>query len=147
MIFAASFSPILAYFTPTVGFMWALIIMFGFNIWAGMRSDGVSIKHCKRFSFPKFKNAVAELLLYVTIIHVIYSVMLKCGDSAAALIVIRVYVRVFAKRIPQSYTSIPPKGRIAHYLPCYPVRIYTGVAVLLAIYFGALRKGNRGRFY
>lgn len=95
MIFAASFSPVLAYFTPTVGFMWALVIMFGFNIWAGMRSDGVSIKHCKRFSFPKFKNAVAELLLYVTIIHVLYSVMLKCGDSEAALIVIKSLTYVF----------------------------------------------------
>lgn len=57
MIFATSLSPVLAYLTPTAGFMYALIIMFAFNIWAGMRADGVSIRHCKNFRFSKFKNA------------------------------------------------------------------------------------------
>ena len=75
--------------------MYALIIMFAFNIWAGMRADGVAIKNCKRFSFRKFKNALAELLLYVTIIHVIYSVMLQCGDNEAAMIVIKSLTYVF----------------------------------------------------
>lgn len=75
--------------------MYALIIMFTFNIWAGMRADGVAIKNCKRFSFRKFKNALAELLLYVTIIHVIYSVMLQCGDNEAAMIVIKSLTYVF----------------------------------------------------
>lgn len=75
--------------------MYALIIMFAFNIWAGLRADGVAIKNCKRFSFRKFKNALAELLLYVTIIHVIYSVMLQCGDNEAAMIVIKSLTYVF----------------------------------------------------
>lgn len=75
--------------------MYALIIMFAFNIWAGMRADGVAIKNCKRFSFRKFKNALAELLLYVTIIYVIYSVMLQCGDNEAAMIVIKSLTYVF----------------------------------------------------
>jgi hypothetical protein len=95
LIFATTASPLLAYFTPTAGFMYALIIMFTFNIWAGMRADGVAIKNCKRFSFRKFKNALAELLLYVTIIHVIYSVMLQCGDNEAAMIVIKSLTYVF----------------------------------------------------
>jgi hypothetical protein len=95
LIFATTASPLLAYFTPTAGFMYALIIMFAFNIWAGMRADGVAIKNCKRFSFRKFKNALAELLLYVTIIHVIYSVMLQCGDNEAAMIVIKSLTYVF----------------------------------------------------
>ena len=75
--------------------MYALIIMFAFNIWAGMRADGVAIKNYKRFSFRKFKNALAELLLYVAIIHVIYSVMLQCGDNEAAMIVIKSLTYVF----------------------------------------------------
>lgn len=95
MIFATSLSPVLAYFTPTAGFMWALVIMFAFNIWAGMRADGVIIRRCKNFKFSKFKNALAELLLYVTIIHVIYSTMIQCGDSEAALIVIKSLTYVF----------------------------------------------------
>ena len=95
MIFATSLSPVLAYFTPTAGFMWALVIMFAFNILAGMRADGVIIRRCKNFKFSKFKNALAELLLYVTIIHVIYSTMIQCGDSEAALIVIKSLTYVF----------------------------------------------------
>lgn len=38
MIFATTASPLLAYLTPTAGFMYALVIMFAFNIWAGMRA-------------------------------------------------------------------------------------------------------------
>lgn len=75
--------------------MWALVIMFAFNIWAGMRADGVIIRRCKNFKFSKFKNALAELLLYVTIIHVIYSVMLQCGDNEAAKVVIKSLTYVF----------------------------------------------------
>lgn len=95
MIFATTASPLFAYLTPTTGFMYALVIMFAFNIWAGMRADGVAIRNCKRFSFHKFKNALAELLLYVTIIYVIYSVMLQCGDNEAAKVVIKSLTYVF----------------------------------------------------
>lgn len=95
MIFATTASPLLAYVTPTTGFMYALIIMFAFNIWAGMRADGVIIRHFRNFKFSKFKNALAELLLYITIIHVIYSTMIQCGDSEAALVVIKSLTYVF----------------------------------------------------
>lgn len=43
MVLVSSMSPVLAFFTPTKGFVIALVIMFAFNIWAGMRADGVSI--------------------------------------------------------------------------------------------------------
>ena len=42
-IAVSAFSPILAYLTPTKGFVYALVVMFAFNIWAGMRADGVAI--------------------------------------------------------------------------------------------------------
>ena len=95
MIFATTASPLFAYLIPTAGFMYALVIMFAFNIWAGMRADGVAIVRCKNFSFPKFKNALCELLLYVVIIYVIYSVMWQCGDGGAAIIVIKSLTYVF----------------------------------------------------
>ena len=91
----STISPILGYLTSTKGFVYALVIMFSFNIWAGMRADGVAIRNCKRFSFHKFKNALAELLLYLVIINVIYSVMLQCGDDGAAMIVIKSLTYVF----------------------------------------------------
>lgn len=95
IIAISTVSPLFGYLTPTKGFVYALVVMFAFNIWAGMRADGVAIGNCKRFSFHKFKNALAELLLYVVIIHVIYSVMLQCGDDGAAMIVIKSLTYVF----------------------------------------------------
>ena len=95
IIAISTVSPLFGYLTPTKGFVYALVVMFAFNIWAGMRADGVAIRNCKRFSFHKFKNALAELLLYVVIIHVIYSVMLQCGDDGAAMIVIKSLTYVF----------------------------------------------------
>lgn len=95
IIAISTVSPLFGYVTPTKDFVYALVIMFAFNIWAGMRADGVAIRNCKRFSFHKFKNALAELLLYVVIIHVIYSVMSQCGDDGAAMIVIKSLTYVF----------------------------------------------------
>lgn len=95
IIAISTVSPLFGYVTPTKGFVYALVVMFAFNIWAGMRADDVAIRNCKRFSFHKFKNALAELLLYVTIIHVIYSVMLQCGDNEAAKVVIKSLTYVF----------------------------------------------------
>ena len=95
LVFTTLLSTLAAYFTPTKGFLLALVIMFGFNIWAGMRADGISVKHCKNFRFSKFKNALAELFLYVGIIHVVYSVMLQCGDNEAAKVVIKSLTYVF----------------------------------------------------
>ena len=75
IIFVSMFSSLLAYLTPTKGFLIALVIMFGFNIWCGMRADGVSIVRCKNFKWSKFKNALVELLLYLVIIEVVFTFM------------------------------------------------------------------------
>ena len=79
IIAVSALSPVLAFLTPTKGFVFALVIMFAFNVWAGMRADGVSVVRCRNFSFKKFKNALAELLLYLIISETIYSIMLNCG--------------------------------------------------------------------
>lgn len=95
LVFAASISPILAYLSPALDFVYALVIMFAFNIWSGMRADGISIINCHNFSFKKFKNALLELFLYISIINVIYSVMLQCGDQSASILVIKSLTYVF----------------------------------------------------
>lgn len=95
IIAVSSLSPVLAFLTPTKGFVYALVIMFAFNVWAGMRADGVSVVRCQNFSFRKFKNALAELLLYLIISETIYSIMLNCGDDTAALIAIKSLTYVF----------------------------------------------------
>lgn len=91
----SAISPVLGYLTPTKGFVFALVMMFSFNIWAGMRSDGVAIVRCKNFSFRKFKNALCELLLYLFIMESIFVIMKNCGDESAAIIVVKSLTYVF----------------------------------------------------
>lgn len=80
---------------PTKGFVLALVLMFAFNCWAGMRADGVSIARCKNFSFSKFKNALVEILLYLVIIEMVFTIMASCGDNKAALVTAKSMTYVF----------------------------------------------------
>ena len=87
---------IVGFFMPTKGFMLALVIMCGFNVWCGMRADGVSIINCKKFSLSKLAKALGELLLYVLIAEVIFSFMHLVGDSEQGLVVVKTMVYAFA---------------------------------------------------
>lgn len=95
IIVISAVSPVLGYLTPTKGFVYALVVMFAFNIWAGMRADGVAIVRCKNFSFRKFKNALCELLLYLFIVETIFVIMNNCGDDQAAIVVVKTLTYVF----------------------------------------------------
>lgn len=95
MAFIGTISPLLAYVTPTKGFVFALVVMFAFNIWAGMRADGVTIVRCHNFRFSKFKNALVELALYLIIIETINVIMISVGDQDAAIIVIKMLTYIF----------------------------------------------------
>lgn len=95
IIVVSTVSPVLGYLTPTKGFVYALVVMFAFNIWAGMRADGVAIVRCKNFSFRKFKNALCELLLYLFIVEAIFVIMENCGDDQAAIVVVKTLTYVF----------------------------------------------------
>lgn len=95
IIAISTVSPLFGYVTPTKGFVYALVVMFTFNIWAGMRADGVAIVRCKNFSFRKFKNALCELLLYLFIVEAIFTIMKNCGDYQAAIVVVKSLTYVF----------------------------------------------------
>lgn len=95
IIAISTVSPLFGYLTPTKGFIYALVVMFAFNIWAGMRADGVAIVRCKNFSFRKFKNALCELLLYLFIVEAIFIIMKNCGDDQAAIVVVKSLTYVF----------------------------------------------------
>ena len=88
-------SAILAWATRTEGFLLALVIAFGFNIFCGMQADGVSIIRCKNFSGSKFKNALVELLLYVFITYVMYGIMIGCNDDNESIFVIKMLTYIF----------------------------------------------------
>ena len=95
IIAISTVSPLFGYVTPTKDFVYALVVMFAFNIWAGMRADGVAIVRCKNFSFRKFKNALCEFLLYLFIVEAIFVIMKNCGDENAAVIVVKSLTYVF----------------------------------------------------
>ena len=95
IIAISTVSPLFGYLTPTKGFIYALVVMFAFNIWAGMRADGVAIVRCKNFSFRKFKNALCEFLLYLFIVETIFVIMKNCGDENAAVIMVKSLTYVF----------------------------------------------------
>lgn len=95
LIVVTALSSIVAILTPTFSYVLALVIMFAFNIWCGMRADGVAIKRCQRFKFSKFKNALFELLLYLVIIEVISSELSICGDKGIAQYVAKILTYIF----------------------------------------------------
>jgi len=95
LISVSTLSPVLAYLTPTGNFLAALIIMFSFNIWCGMRADGVSIVRCVNFKWSKFKNALFELLLYLFIIEMMYTIMNLIGEEGNSILLIKSFTVVF----------------------------------------------------
>lgn len=95
VIIVSMFSPLFGYLMPTKDFLIALVLMFGFNIWCGMRSDGVSIVRCKNFKWSKFRGALAELVLYLCIIEVMYSIMRLIGEGDNAITLIKSITVVF----------------------------------------------------
>lgn len=122
MLAVSMISTTVSYFTPTNGFMYSLVVTFAFNIWAGMRADGITITSCKRFSFKKFKNALAELLLYLIIIWLMYFIMNSCGDPNTALIIVKaityvimyVYIQNAFRNLVLAYPNRPAIRVIYH---------------------------------
>ena len=85
--------------------------MFAFNIWCGMRADGVSIVRCKNFSWGKFKNVLAELLLYLIIIEVVFIFMNSIGDGDSVLIVIKTITYVYLQNAFKNLIIAYPKNK------------------------------------
>lgn len=95
MILATILGLLFSVFTDSKHFILALVISFAFNIWAGMRSDGVSVTRCTKFSLSKFWKACIEFYVYVGIIYIIQGIMYSAGDKEEALVVIKTITYVF----------------------------------------------------
>lgn len=120
----ATFAPLLGFFSPTNNFIMALAIAFVFNIWCGMRADGVVIRHCTRFSGSKFKNALYEFLIYLAVIYMIFSITTLQGDNTAGLLIVKIVNYTFAityiqngfKNLIKSYPKSIGLRRVYHFL-------------------------------
>lgn len=95
MIFITVLAPILGFYSPLGNFLLALTCMFAFNIWCGMRADGVSIVRCRNFSMKKFKQSLMEVILYLVIMVLVYTVMTFMGDRKASIVVVKSLSYVF----------------------------------------------------
>lgn len=95
MVFVTLVSTVISFYTPAKGFLLCLTVCFAFNIWCGMRSDGVSIKRCKNFNMTKFSKALCELFLYIGIVCVLFTCLRSMGDLATALACVKIITYVF----------------------------------------------------
>lgn len=95
LIAVSAFSSLIAIFTPTKGFVFSLVVMFAFNIFAGMRADGITIVRCHNFKMKKFRGALAELFIYLLIIETLQVILVECGDGDTGLIIVKSITYVF----------------------------------------------------
>ena len=88
-------TPIIGYFAPLETFLEALILMWGFNVWCGMRADGISIKRCRNFKLRKFRSALAELVLYLGLMLTVFGVVERLGERTMGATLVKYLTIVF----------------------------------------------------
>lgn len=78
---------LLAAVTPTKQFVAAIVLMCFWNIWCGMRADGVTnFSACnKNFSWKKVSKALIELAVFLVIIELIAIVTTSMGDASEGI--------------------------------------------------------------
>lgn len=102
---------ILAAVTPTYSFVLGVTTACFFNIWCGMRADGVINIRCRNWSWTKFGHALLELVLFLAIIEMVSFVTITMGDhkaayyacKTAAYCVIYVYIDNGLKNLCKAY--------------------------------------------
>lgn len=83
-------STLAAIVCPTASMMGALTIACMFNVWCGMRADGVSVIRCHRFSWGKFAKAMYEFVLILMVIELVRGIMFLCGDDETSIYPVKV---------------------------------------------------------
>lgn len=123
LLVVSSSAPIVCFFSPTWGLVTALVIMYAFDIFCGMRADGIEISHGDNFSFKKLGNATKLLLLYLVILQVLYSVVKLNGNPDAGLLATKslnyVFLYVYLQNSFKNLRKAYPKNKhiiIAYYL-------------------------------
>lgn len=76
---------LVAVISPTKGFVTALAVAWAFNVWCGMRADGVINIKCKNWSWKKFSYSLVELVAFLSVIELVAIVTYSCGDAEAGL--------------------------------------------------------------
>lgn len=95
IIGASLLSYLLAYVTPAGGFIFALVLFALFNLWCGMRADGISVQSCRNFKWSKFRAAVGEMFLSVALVLLLSIGMGAMGDATESVVVVKTMTYVF----------------------------------------------------
>ena len=95
LVVVAIATPVIGYFAPLETFMEALVLMWGLNVWAGMRADGISIKRCKNFKLRKFRSALNELLLYLMLMLALFGIVERLGEPKMGATLVKYMTIVF----------------------------------------------------
>lgn len=80
----------LAAVTPTKNFVLVVCLASMFNLWGGMRADGVINIKCKNFSWRKFRYCLAELLMFLFVLEMISALFFFMNDKEAQFYVCKV---------------------------------------------------------
>ncbi len=88
-------SSLAAFYAPLGGTEIALFVMFAFNIFCGMRNDGISVINCRAFSMKKFGRALVEFLIYNLINVSIFTVMVHLNSVDSAIIAVKTLTYVY----------------------------------------------------
>lgn len=116
MVWTLLTSTLLAIVTPTGAFMGALTLASMFNVWAGMRADGVSVIRCKRFSWDKFLRALCEFMVILVVVELIRGIMYLCGDDSVSLYPVKIltYVAcvIYLQNALKNLVKAYPKNKI-----------------------------------
>lgn len=111
-------SSLIAAIAPAGLFLLALSIAFGFNVWAGMRADGVVIHNCDNFNIKKFVTAIKELILYTSIILVFSLITYYMGRQEVGKYAVEVITWVFI----MTYVQNAFKNLVKAYPTSAPIR-------------------------
>lgn len=76
---------LIAAVSPTKGFVLSLALAWAFNVWCGMRADGVINRCCKNWSWKKFSYAMFELVAFLSIIELVAVITYSSGDAEAGI--------------------------------------------------------------
>ncbi len=98
--FSGIFVVVAGFINPTETYLMALVLAFGFNIFAGLRADEVKIKlqriippiYLKNFSGNKLKDSLFELLIITAVTYLLKGLVELMQLSGGSAYVVQVLV-------------------------------------------------------
>lgn len=120
-LFIVTCAQIAAFLSPVGGSIGCVVLFSMFNIWAGMRADGVCVVSARieRFSWSKISKAFTELTAMLAIIVLITIAMTMQKDQTA----MQVIVKTFSYLVSYYYFQNSLKNLIIVYPKNVAVRV------------------------